>query len=282
MRILYSHRIQSRDGQSVHLEELIAAFRAEGHEVMVVGPSFYEQSEFGGESRMVALVRKLLPDAAKEMAELAYNVPMYGVCARPRRRSSPTSSTNATTCITWPAHGSPGHRAALLCRGELAAREERIKFGRLRLARLAYRSERAVWSAATRVLAVTQVFEGDHRGERDAAERVAVVCNGNVLERFPPRPARPAAGALTIGFVGFVRDWHGMDALIDAMAGTPAQASPGRRRRRSVRPALEAQAARLGWPIGPVHRCRAERRGAVWVATFDVALQPKVTSYASR
>ncbi len=32
MRILYSHRIQSRDGQSVHVEELIAAFRALGHQ----------------------------------------------------------------------------------------------------------------------------------------------------------------------------------------------------------------------------------------------------------
>ena len=41
MRILYSHRIQSRDGQSVHVEELVAALREAGHEVLVVGPSFY-------------------------------------------------------------------------------------------------------------------------------------------------------------------------------------------------------------------------------------------------
>jgi len=54
MRILYSHRIQSRDGQSVHVEELIRAFRKAGHEVTVVEPSFYAASEFGGESRMVA------------------------------------------------------------------------------------------------------------------------------------------------------------------------------------------------------------------------------------
>ena len=30
MRILYSHRIRSRDGQSVHLEAMVAALRAEG------------------------------------------------------------------------------------------------------------------------------------------------------------------------------------------------------------------------------------------------------------
>ena len=71
MRILYSHRIQSRDGQSVHVEELVAAFRALGHEVTVVGPGFYEQSGFGQESRAVALLRRLLPGALAELAELA-------------------------------------------------------------------------------------------------------------------------------------------------------------------------------------------------------------------
>jgi uncharacterized membrane protein YdjX (TVP38/TMEM64 family) len=61
MKILYSHRIQSHDGQSVHVEELIRAFRAHGHEVLVVGPSFYDQSSFGGESKAVAILRRLLP-----------------------------------------------------------------------------------------------------------------------------------------------------------------------------------------------------------------------------
>ena len=54
LRILYSHRIQSRDGQSVHVEALVAALRELGHDVLVVGPGFYEQAEFGGESSFVA------------------------------------------------------------------------------------------------------------------------------------------------------------------------------------------------------------------------------------
>ncbi len=61
MRILYSHRIQSRDGQSVHVEALVAALRELGHEVLVVGPGFYEQAEFGGESSFVAALRARLP-----------------------------------------------------------------------------------------------------------------------------------------------------------------------------------------------------------------------------
>ena len=77
MRILYSHRIQSRDGQSVHVEELVAALRDAGHEVMVVGPTYYAASSFGGESRVVARLRRLLPGALGEIAELAYNIPAY-------------------------------------------------------------------------------------------------------------------------------------------------------------------------------------------------------------
>jgi hypothetical protein len=32
MRILFHHRIASRDGQAVHIEELIAALQRQGHE----------------------------------------------------------------------------------------------------------------------------------------------------------------------------------------------------------------------------------------------------------
>jgi hypothetical protein len=90
LRILYSHRIQSRDGQSVHVEELISAFRALGHEVVVIGPRFYEQSGFGGESRLVSAARWLLPGAVTELLEIAYNVAAYRRLARACRAFGPT------------------------------------------------------------------------------------------------------------------------------------------------------------------------------------------------
>ncbi len=71
MRILYSHRVGSRDGQSVHIEELVGALRSLGHEVLVVGPGFYEQAHFGGESRLVPWIRARLPAVVGELAELA-------------------------------------------------------------------------------------------------------------------------------------------------------------------------------------------------------------------
>src|SRR5690348_8823256 len=75
MRVLYSHRIQSRDGQSVHVEEIVAALRRLGHDVLVVGPSLYERAGFGGENKVLAAARAHLPKLLLELAELAYNIP---------------------------------------------------------------------------------------------------------------------------------------------------------------------------------------------------------------
>ncbi len=70
MRILYSYRIQSHDGQGVHLEAMVAALRGAGHEVRVVGPAGYGRAGLGGESSAVALVRRLLPAWAAELSRL--------------------------------------------------------------------------------------------------------------------------------------------------------------------------------------------------------------------
>jgi hypothetical protein len=75
MRILFSHRIGTRDGQSVHIEELVAAFRHLGHGVHTVAPQAYEKAEFGDDSKLMLLIRRHLPRSLAELAELVYNVP---------------------------------------------------------------------------------------------------------------------------------------------------------------------------------------------------------------
>lgn len=280
MRILYSHRIQSRDGQSVHVEELIAALRAQRHEVMVVGPGFYEATGFGGESSTVARLRRLLPGVAGEMAELAYNVPAY-------RRLAAACSTFKPDIIyercnllfmagTWLSRRT-GLPLYMEVNSPLAA--ERTKHGTLRLQALAHRLERQTWCAATRVLPVTHVLaETLARSGVDPA-RIHVVPNGVVLDRFTGAPA-PNTTPLMLGFVGFVRDWHGMDAIIRAMADDPAPLALTLVGDGPARPELEALARQLGVPVtftGVV----AHEHVPDAVAGFDIALQPKVVPYAS-
>ena len=75
MRILYHHRISSKDGQAVHLEELIAALRKSGHEVLLVGPEAFARASFGHEPALIDALKRFVPKFLYEMMELGYNAP---------------------------------------------------------------------------------------------------------------------------------------------------------------------------------------------------------------
>ncbi len=284
MRILYSHRIQSRDGQSVHVEELVAALRALGHEVIVAGPGFYEASGFGAESRTVARLRRLLPGALAELAELAYNIPAYRRLARACGDTPPDLIYERYNLYylagAWFARR---HRVPYFLEVNAPLAEERARHGGLRLHRLARAAERRVWRAADLVLTVTAVL-----GQRVAAAgvdpaRIRVVANGVVAERFAAAPAQAMRQPPVLGFVGFVRDWHGLDAVIRGMAepGAPQAAftviGDG-----PALPGLKRLAAELG-VAERVHFAGLMAHEAVpaAVAGFDIALQPRVVDYAS-
>ena len=286
MRILYSHRVQSRDGQSVHIEELVAALRGLGHEVMVVGPGFYEQAGFGGESRLVAWIRARLPAVVGELAELLYNIPAWWRLRSAFHRFRPDLIYERYNLYylagTWLARR---HGVKLFLEVNAPLAEERARFGQLRLRWLAGALERFVWRSATKVLAVTGVLQRTIAAAGVPPERIAVVPNGIDPGQFSGLPAREAGdGAPVLGFVGFVREWHGLDAVIAAMAAE----RDGPRLRLVVvgdgpaREALEAQAAALSL-ADRVTFTGLQPREAIpgLVAGFDIALQPLVVSYAS-
>jgi glycosyltransferase involved in cell wall biosynthesis len=290
MRILYSHRIQSRDGQSVHVEELITALLQEGHSVEVVGPSFYSHAGFGGGSSVVAALRRLLPGALGELAELAYNIPATLRLRRACRAFRPDLIYERYNLYylagAWLARRT-GLPYFLEVNSPLA--EERIRYGGLRLRRLAHRAERYVWRSATRVLAVTGVLKDMIAAAGIDAARIEVVQNGVVLDRFLPAPFAGNAdpqGRLVLGFVGFVRPWHGLDAVIRAMARH--NAAGGQAVALSIvgegpaRADLEHLARELG-VSGSVHFTGLVDHARVpdLVAGFDIALQPQVVAYAS-
>ena len=285
MRILYSHRIGSRDGQGVHLEEMVAAMRAEGHEVRLVGPSFYGQGGWGGESRAVGLARRLLPGWAAEGAELAYNLPAYRALSRAAAEFRPdVIYERANLFFLAGAMLARRMRLPYLLEVNAPLADERARHGNLRLSRLAAAAERHTWRAADRVLPVTEVLADRIAREGVPRERITVIPNGIQLAHYPEPEPRPTDGPLTLGFVGFVREWHGMDRVVSAMA---AWKGDQQLRLRVVgdgpaRPGLEAQAASLGIAD------RVSFDGVVdhevipgLVAGFDIALQPAAVAYAS-
>jgi glycosyltransferase involved in cell wall biosynthesis len=281
MRILYSHRIQSRDGQAVHVEEMIAALREAGHEVVVCGPSFYGESGFGGSSRRIDLLRRLLPGALGELAELAYNIVTIRQLVAAWRAFQPDLVYERYNLFhlagTWLARR---HGARLFLEVNSPLADERARHGGLRLLTLARWVERLTWRSADRVLPVTAVLGRIIVAQGVEPAAIVVIPNAIVPARFPTQAAQ--TGRPTLGFLGFVRAWHGLDQVIDAMAADPMALDLVIAGDGPILPDLRAQAERLGLAA------RVRFTGLVppeqvpaLVTGFAIALQPQVTDYAS-
>lgn len=288
MRILYSHRIQSHDGQGVHLEAMVAALRAMGHEVLLVGPGLYNSNALGGESRLVAMIRRFLPGFAVELLELGYSVPSYLRLRRAAAAFRPDIIYERANLYflagTWHARRA---RIPLLLEVNAPLAEERARHGDLRLGRLARAAERKVWRSADRVLPVTEVLATRIADAGVSRDRITVVPNGIHLDAFPEEDATDPprdAGAVTLGFVGFIREWHGLERMVRLVA----EPWPGPRLNLVLvgdgpaRAGLERLAAELGVAdrvrfTGLV--ARSEVPGIV--AGFDIAVQPAAVDYAS-
>jgi glycosyltransferase involved in cell wall biosynthesis len=297
MKILYHHRTASKDGQAVHIEEMIDAMRALGHQVQVVAPSMGTQTNqpgtMGGEVGWVQRLKAALPKALYELLELAYSLVAYRQLSQAAKDFAPDfiyerynlfllSGTLLKRRLGIP----------LLLEVNAPLVDERLKHsGGLSLIKLARWAEGTAWRSADYVLPVTQVLARHVTAYGVPPERIAVIPNGINQTHFVSAPDAGMAktrlglqGQLVLGFTGFVRDWHGVDRVVAWMA-TPA--APGNCHLLvvgdgPVRAALESQAAQPGLAkrvtfTGVIDRHRVPEH----VAAFDVALQPAVTSYAS-
>lgn len=169
--------------------------------------------------------------------------------------------------------------------------EERGKFDGLAMPGFARWTEEVLWRSATYVLPVTAVLGGYVQKAGVPASRIVVTSNGVDTDAFrlveesarPPLPDAFRRGPV-LGFVGYVRAWHGLPQVVELLGADPvlAQASLLVVGDGPARGDLEDQARRLGVEdrvqvCGVIGRDRL----AGYISTFDIALQPEVTAYAS-
>jgi len=295
MKILYSHRTKSADGQYVHIRALTDALIARGHELRIVGPEGVSEraeraldADPGTEEKTRSRFR--VPKPLYEAAEFGYSVPAMQRLGRVARDFGPDVLYERYNLFfhsgLWIARQ---RRMPFILEVNAPLAEERRRHSGLALEPLAEHSERTLWRAADAVLPVTQVLADRIAAKGVDPARIHVIQNGvdtDFLMPLDPRPIRERynlAGKTVLGFTGFVRDWHGVDRVLSVMAEQddpslhlllvgdgPARAD------------LEAKAAKLGIQ-GRLTVTGIVQREAVpaHVAAFDIALQPAAVDYAS-
>jgi len=292
MRILLHHRIASRDGQAVHLEELHAALKRQGHETLLVGPASFAATGFGGSSALVDRIKRMLPGSVYELLEVAYNVKAWLRLRAAVRAFKPDVIYERFSLFLFA--GLWVHRATrlpLLLEVNAPLFEERAKNDGLRLHRLGRWAQRMLWNGADQVLPVTGVLADMVAGYGVPRGRITVIPNGINPGRFAAMPDTAAAKAalglpprLVLGFTGFVRGWNAVHRLIDFAAlhqdrldlhilvvgdGPARESLENHAREKGVADRLTIS--------GVVERDDVAR----YVAAFDIAVLPGVTHYAS-
>lgn len=237
-------------------------------------------------------LRDSLPAFVTEILEIAYNVPAFWRLFRAYRRCRPDFVYER-----YNLHLLAGILLARLTGTPLILEvnsplyEERCHTGTLALKALARWVERIIWRSADHVLPVTEVLAGYVRAAGVGDAVITVTPNGVDPRRYSPSEDRQMVreelrlgNRTVLGFVGFMRPWHGLEYAVELLAREGEECDlhlliigDG-----PARPDLETRVRMLGVEhrvtiLGAVPHDRIPRL----ISAFDIALQPKVVPYAS-
>jgi glycosyltransferase involved in cell wall biosynthesis len=245
------------------------------------------------------LLKRFVPRFAYELMELAYSLIAYWRLRRAVRAFRPDCLYERYN-LFLPAGVWIKRNFGLPMLLEVNAPifEERAKYDGISLRRLAVWSQRYAWRGADFVLPVTGVLGDMVLAAGVPRERVVVVPNGIDPERFgnnslPAGATKAKLGLgdrLVLGFTGFVREWHGLDRVVDLVADRADNSDSNSDSGLHLlivgdgpaRESLQARARERGivdrvTVTGVIDRDRVRN----YVAAFDIALQPSVVPYAS-
>ena len=230
-------------GGSIHIRELVHAFRRAGHDVSVAAPTRVK-SPWDEPARLAASLVDAEPTArtdeatravaayaatlgapsalADDVRRILYNVDLAAALER-RFGDHPPDVIYERSAL----YGIAGARAAdaldvpfvLELNAPLVLEDRRYRHGQA-LSEIAATAERWVLARADAIVVVSAALREHVRSLGVASERVHVLPNGVDAERFRPGPRAPAVrarwdldGEPVIGFVGGYQPWHGVDAL---------------------------------------------------------------------
>ena len=290
MKILYHHRVASKDGQYVHIDSLLRSFRDLGNEIIIVEPNI-STVNFGGVSGFFSNLKSKLPRFLYELLELSYSfIDLVKLLYAIKKHKPDVIYERYNLFFPSGAWAKKITGIPLLLEVNAPLFEERSKHSGISLSSLAKWTEQYVWKNSDHLYPVTQVL-GDYVAASVGCEnKMTVLQNGIDPELFHHKNKSKdlitqydLSGKVVLGFVGFIRDWHGLDRVFDAMVSVSPDSwhflvigdGPARTN-------LEEKARSNGLSdnlsiTGVVDRDKISD----YLSVIDIALQPDVVEYAS-
>ena len=227
MRLIYHHRTRATDAQRIHIREMIQAFRSLGHEVEEVAlvgteTAVDDAARDAGDALWKRLAKRV--PFAYDFLQLLYNfmgVPMLAAKLIGRKvdliyeRYSLFNFTGVAAARLF--------RVPLVLEVNSPFALEQKRDGHIRTFRFAQWTERVICNSATLVVAVSGPLQQILAAAGVARSKIVLMPNGVNLEHFQMRADSSALRSslglkdkVVIGFIGWFRDWHGLDILLKA------------------------------------------------------------------
>jgi glycosyltransferase involved in cell wall biosynthesis len=231
MRILYHHRTQGEEPESIHIRSIVAALQELGHDVRIIGPGALGNPEGastqGAPPSVLARIKRAVPRPVFEVLQIAYNLTAWRRLDRAVREFRPdllyeryALFSFAGAIVAW------RRRLPLILEVNTPYAQAWAHYFGLRLRRLAAWLEGRTLRSAHHIITVTHaqsallqrlgVAPGDITVSHNAIDPRCfdVACHAQ-----SPMRSKLGLSGVVVGFVGTMNRWQGIPQFADVVAG---------------------------------------------------------------
>jgi glycosyltransferase involved in cell wall biosynthesis len=243
MRVLYHHRTQGEEPESIHIGSIVAALRDLGHEVRIVGPV---EMAHDGDSRaapqreasaahrppsLLARIKRNVPRAVFELLQIAYNLVAWRRLDRAIAEFAPDVIYERYALFGFAGVALARRRGVpLILEVNTPYAQAWAKYFGINLQRLARWLETRTLRAAPHIVTVTEVQGRLLQEMGVAAEKITVSHNAidpqwfDHERQFDPRlRARLGLSGVVVGCVGTMNRWQGIPKFGEVIASVLAR-----------------------------------------------------------
>lgn len=230
MNVIYHHRTQGKGVEAIHIRSIAKALRELGHKVTIISPPGCnpETPEHGtgnnqsasGVKFLFSLISKKCPEFLFEIAELAYNIPIFFRLNKVLRNTSVDLIYERYFLFSLASQKLASKYNIPICY-EINDSSFVPRLRKLKFVKLANYFEKKAYSKADQLIVVSGQFKQILVGHGIQESKIIICHNAIDPAIFSPSsikdlPIDIPKDKLVLGFVGLFVKWVGLEFLLEA------------------------------------------------------------------